>query len=134
MFNFNLPKKQELSKERQKTIDLYKILFPQKEIPGDFIDICHDIYTGLNELPDHIVLDKDLKNNIKDVIFYIVDDLRKASEYGTEIDEKKKTIILGFESIAHEYFDSLKSPEHIDDGSHMALIENAWRQERGNNL
>jgi len=126
MINFNQLKKEKIL-ENQEVFDLYKIFFPKEKISKDFVEICHKLTIGLNEIPDHVVLNKELKNKIKYVIYYLVCNLRNPKEYGTEIDEKKKNIVLELEILAKEYFDSFKN--RLDDNIHMEDIIHAWKKE-----
>jgi len=129
MFNFNLPKKEKISKEKQNIFELYSFFLKNEKMPNDFVEICNKLSVVLEETPDNIIISSEIKNKIQDAILYIVQNLRNTEEYGTEADNRKKEVVMKFEILAKEYFDSLKNI--VDVHVSMDAIENAWRNERG---
>ena len=105
MFNFNQPKKENISKEEKNVFDLFKTFFPTEETPKSFAEASRRLANGLDELPDHLELTNEIKVKIQDAIMHIVNFLRDGKEYGSEIDEEKKKIVFSIEEIAGEYFE-----------------------------
>ncbi len=119
----------EPSKDEKNILALYEIFYPNEEISGNFVDVCHKIAVALNEIPDHVEMSEKIKGLIKDAIYYIVHNLRDSKEINSPADQKKKEVVWELEILAKEYFDTLKN--HPSDNVSMDQIEIAWRIERG---
>lgn len=128
--NFNFPKLKDIPSDQKKVFQLYNIFFKELPKDKDFLSVCQQITNHLIDLAGDTQLDQTTADLIKDVIHYLVHNLRNANEYGTDIDATKKQIILDLETVAKDFFETLHN--RVDEHVSMEDIAMAWQQERLN--